>query len=284
MGSVWDEPPSIAVPAGLADLLKDFAKAAIKLQPADLLSFGSEYFDGLRRDRALQSGPRPKLRVIISGPPAAGKGTQCAKIVEQFGLCHISVGDLLRAEVANQTEAGLAAKHFMDNGDLVPDELVVGMVKQRLAQPDTLEKGWLLDGYPRSAVQAEALETQGIYPDVFLLVQVPDEVLVDRVSGRRLDPETGEIYHLAFKPPPEGILGRLVQRSDDTEDKVRTRLVAYHQHVAAVVDRYRDMLVEVDGNRSMEHVWADVEAALTGKQLEKIKLEGVATDKATAHA
>lgn len=108
----------------------------------------------------------------------------------------------------------------MDRGDLVPNEVVVDMVKNRLAQPDVEQHGWLLDGYPRSLEQAEAIEAVGIRPDVFLLVDVPDELLVERVVGRRLDPETGDIYHLTFKPPPAEIVDRLTQRSDDTEDKV----------------------------------------------------------------
>lgn len=108
----------------------------------------------------------------------------------------------------------------MDRGDLVPNEVVVDMVKNRLAQSDVAQHGWLLDGYPRSLEQAEAIEAVGIRPDIFLLIDVPDELLVDRVVGRRLDPETGEIYHLQFKPPPADIVDRLTQRSDDTEDKV----------------------------------------------------------------
>lgn len=115
----------------------------------------------------------------------------------------------------------------MDRGDLVPNEVVVDMVKNRLAQPDVAQHGWLLDGYPRSLEQAEAIEAVGIRPDIFLLIDVPDELLVERVVGRRLDPETGEIYHLQFKPPPADIVDRLTQRSDDTEDKVRWLLVFF---------------------------------------------------------
>lgn len=180
------------------------------------------------------------LKVMIAGAPAAGKGTQCARIVEKYGLVHISVGDLLRAEVrltenasatplqamhqvAEGTPDGKKAKEYMDRGDLVPNEVVVDMVKNRLAQSDVAQHGWLLDGYPRSLEQAEAIEAVGIRPDIFLLIDVPDELLVDRVVGRRLDPETGEIYHLQFKPPPADIVDRLTQRSDDTEDKVLSK-------------------------------------------------------------
>lgn len=124
---------------------------------------------------------------------------------------HIAVGDLLREEVAKGTAAGTRAKSFMDSGNLVPDEVVVEMVVSRLQQDDVKSAGWLLDGYPRSGSQAEAIEREGIRPDVFLLINVPDSVIVDRVVGRRLDPETGAIYHLSFKPPPAEVVDRLVQ-------------------------------------------------------------------------
>lgn len=129
----------------------------------------------------------------------------------QYGLDHISVGDLLRDEVAAGSPIGLEAKGFMDSGNLVPDEVVVQMVVDRLGSEATAKSGWLLDGYPRSASQAQALEENSIRPDVVLLITVPDDVIVDRVVGRRLDPETGDIYHMTFKPPPPEIEGRLKQ-------------------------------------------------------------------------
>ena len=204
------------------------------------------------------------LRIMIAGAPAAGKGTQCANIVDKYGLVHISVGDLLRAEVKAGTPAGKKAKSFMDSGGLVPNDVVVEMVKNKLAEPDVSSKGWLLDGYPRSGEQAEAIEAVGIRPDVFLLINVPDELLVDRVVGRRSDPETGEIYHLTFKPPPAEIVSRLVHRSDDTEEMVRNRLDTYYKHVDAVVSYYKDVMVEVPGDRSMEEVFGNIEKAIEG--------------------
>lgn len=202
------------------------------------------------------------LKVMIAGAPAAGKGTQCARIVEEYGLIHISVGDLLRAEVAAGTDAGKKAKSYMDNGDLVPNEVVVEMVKNKLAEPQVMEHGWLLDGYPRSAEQAEAIEAENIRPDVFLLVNVPDEDLVERVVGRRNDPVTGEIYHLKFKPPPADIVDRLEQRSDDTEEMVRRRLDTYHKNVEAVVGYYKNELVEIDGAQDMDTVFGSIKTAL----------------------
>ncbi|GAB4813819.1 hypothetical protein N2152v2_000865 [Parachlorella kessleri] len=216
----------------------------------------------------LASAGQP-LKVMIAGAPAAGKGTQCAKIVEKYDLVHISVGDLLRAEVAAQTPSGKKAKAFMDAGDLVPNEVVVEMVKGVLAGQDVQQRGWLLDGYPRSGEQAEAIEKEGIRPDVFLLIDVPDELLVDRVVGRRSDPVTGEIYHLTFKPPPADVLPRLIQRSDDTEDKVRNRLRTYHANVDAVVGYYKDCLVEINGNETMDHVFAAIESAIEGARKAK---------------
>lgn len=199
---------------------------------------------------------------MISGAPAAGKGTQCAKIVEKYGLVHISVGDLLRAEVAAGSAAGKKAKAFMDAGDLVPNEVVVEMVKNRLAENDVQEHGWLLDGYPRSLEQAEAIEKENIRPDVFLLVDVPDESLVERVTGRRMDPVTGEIYHLKFKPPPAEVVDRLEQRSDDTEEKVRNRLKTYHNNIDSVVGVYKDIMVPIKGDSTFDQVFADIEAVL----------------------
>jgi len=199
---------------------------------------------------------------MISGAPAAGKGTQCEKIVEKYGMVHISVGDLLREQVSQGTPAGLKAKDFMNQGMLVPDEVVVDMVKNRLAQKDVQQNGWLLDGYPRSPSQADAIEKEDIRPDLFLLVEVPSELLVERVVGRRNDPETGTIYHLKYKPPPPAVMDRLVQRDDDTEEKVKTRLEVYFKNINSVMGYYKDCCVEVDGNRSIDAVFSSISQAI----------------------
>eukprot|EP00270_Netrium_digitus_P018851 TRINITY_DN7257_c0_g1_i2.p1 TRINITY_DN7257_c0_g1~~TRINITY_DN7257_c0_g1_i2.p1 ORF type:complete len:649 (-),score=216.76 TRINITY_DN7257_c0_g1_i2:222-2132(-) len=210
--------------------------------------------------------PRP-MRVIISGAPASGKGTQCAEIVNKFGLAHVSAGDLLRAEVAMETEYGKRVKEYMDRGSLVPDDVVIPIVKSRLAQPDAMENGWLLDGYPRSASQAAALEKAGIRPDVFIVLQVPDEIIVDRVVGRRMDPLTNTIYHLKYSPPPPEIVERLVQRSDDTEQRVVNRLKTHHENEAAVLDVYKKVLRKVDGNRKKAEVFEDISNILEDAKL-----------------
>nr|GEZ56561.1 adenylate kinase, chloroplastic isoform X1 [Tanacetum cinerariifolium] len=174
---------------------------------------------------SMGKGAANPLKIMISGAPASGKGTQCELITTKYDLVHVAAGDLLRAEVAAGSENGRLAKEYMEKGQLVPDEIVVMMVKDRLSQPDSTEKGWLLDGYPRSSSQATALQAFGFRPDLFILLEVPQEILVDRVVGRRLDPVTGKIYHLTYSPPEtEEIATRLTQRFDDTEEKcVRTQ-------------------------------------------------------------
>ncbi|XWS30722.1 hypothetical protein CRYUN_Cryun23aG0012800 [Craigia yunnanensis] len=185
------------------------------------------------------------LKVMISGAPASGKGTQCELITQKYGLVHIAAGDLLRAEIAAASENGKQAKEYMEKGELVPNEIVVMMVKERLLQPDSQEKGWLLDGYPRSSSQAAALEDFGIRPDLFILLEVSEDILVERVVGRRLDPFTGKIYHLKYSPPEnKDIASRLTQRFDDTEEKVKLRLRTHHQNVEDVLSLYKDITVK----------------------------------------
>ncbi|EYU31805.1 hypothetical protein MIMGU_mgv1a0039952mg, partial [Erythranthe guttata] len=160
-----------------------------------------------------------------------------------FGLVHISTGDILRAEVSAGTEIGNKAKEYMSSGRLVPDEIVTAMVTARLSLKDVKDRGWLLDGYPRSAVQAESLEKLNIRPDIYILLDVPDDILIDRCVGRRLDPLTGKIYHVKnFPPENEEIKARLVTRSDDTEEKVKARLQIYKQNVDSLVSTYSDAM------------------------------------------
>jgi len=203
--------------------------------------------------------------VVIAGPPAAGKGTQCEKIKERFGFVHISTGDILRDNVKNGTELGKKAKPFMDAGKLVPDELLVDLVKARLKETDVLEKGCLLDGFPRTSSQAAEMKKANIKVDRFVLLEVGDEVLVQRGVLRRLDPETGTIYHLKFKPPPKEIEGRLQHRSDDREEAIRTRLATYHGQVDAIVPFFDDSLFKVNGDQKPDEVFAQI-----GKSLESL--------------
>ncbi|XP_021760402.1 adenylate kinase, chloroplastic-like [Chenopodium quinoa] len=225
---------------------------------------------------ASTSTSRP-LRIMISGAPASGKGTQCELITDKYGLVHIAAGDLLRAEISSGSENGKRAKEYMDKGQLVPDEIVVMMVKDRLMQPDSQEKGWLLDGYPRSLSQAIALKDFGFQPDLFILLEVPEELLVERVVGRRLDPVTGKIYHLTYSPPEnDEIASRLTQRFDDTEEKVKLRLQTHHQNVEAVLSMYEDIIVKVDGSVLKEDVFAQIDKALSNLVEQKTASESVA--------
>merc|ERR1719232_340257 len=201
-----------------------------------------------------ESDEKP-YRIIIAGAPASGKGTQCELIKNNYGVVHLSTGDMLRAAVADETEVGKIAKEYMNSGKLVPDDVIIGVVAERLNQPDCLEKGWLLDGFPRTRAQADALAATGISADCFLFLNVPDEILVERVVGRRTDPETGKIYHMKFSPPDsEEVKARLVQRTDDTEEKVKVRLQQFYDNVDSVKGCYGDIMVELDGNMAVNSV------------------------------
>ncbi|GMF23175.1 unnamed protein product [Phytophthora fragariaefolia] len=185
----------------------------------------------------LPSGKISPPRLVILGPPAGGKGTQCELLVELLGVVHMSTGNILRQAIQNQTPLGLKAQQFMDHGELVPDELIVDVVLGRLAESDCVTRGWLLDGFPRTARQAEALLTaQGgmAVPDCVLDLEVPDNEVIRRIASRRVDPESGKTYNVEFNPPPADVAHRVVQRSDDTEEKIKTRLVQFHAHADAV--------------------------------------------------
>lgn len=199
------------------------------------------------------------MRMILVGPPGAGKGTQAAALVERFGIPHVSSGDMLRAAVKAGTELGRTAKQYMDAGALVPDEVVIGLVIERVGQPDA-RAGFLLDGFPRTKPQAEALDVAmkeaGVNLDRVVLIEVKDELIVERITGRRSDPETGKIYHLTFNPPPAEVRDRLVHRSDDTEEACRARLEKYHAETRPIVPYYeaQGILVRVDGVGSVSEV------------------------------
>ncbi len=210
------------------------------------------------------------MRLILVGPPGAGKGTQATAISTGYAIPHISTGDMLRAAVKGQTPLGLAADAAMKRGDLVPDDVVIGMVVERIAAADA-ERGFLLDGFPRTRPQAEALSTAlrdaGVKLDAVVLMEVPDELIVERIVGRRSDPVTGEIYHLSFRPAqdPE-VAARLVQRADDTREACEARLAKYHAETAPIVPYYEELgiLRRVDGVGAPKEVELRVAAALRG--------------------
>jgi adenylate kinase len=192
------------------------------------------------------------MRMILVGPPGAGKGTQAARLVEQFRIPHISSGDLLRAAVKEGTALGLAADHHMSLGHLVPDDLVIAMILERIGKPDCAQ-GFMLDGFPRTRPQAEALDAalalahQAL--DCVVLIEVPDALLEERAVGRRTDPETNIIYHLKYNPPPKEIVSRLVHRKDDTVEAVAMRTAKYHTDTQPIIPYYleKGILKRVDG-------------------------------------
>jgi adenylate kinase len=192
------------------------------------------------------------MRMILVGPPGAGKGTQAARLVETYKIPHISSGDMLRAAVKEGTELGIAADGFMKAGKLVPDDVVIGMILERIAKPDAA-KGFMLDGFPRTQPQAQALDDAmtkaGFDLDAVVLLEVPDQLLEERACGRRTDPATGKIYHLKYNPPPAEIADRLLHRKDDTVEAVTTRVQKYHSETAPIVPFYihKGILKRVDG-------------------------------------
>lgn len=209
------------------------------------------------------------MRMILVGPPGAGKGTQAARLVDTFRIPHISSGDMLRAAVKEGTPLGVKADGFMKSGQLVPDDVVIGMILERIAKPDCA-KGFMLDGFPRTRPQAEALDQAmreaGVELDAVVLIEVPDALLEERAVGRRTDPETGTIYHLKYNPPPADIAGRLVHRKDDTSEAVATRLTKYHSETAPIVPFYeqKGILKRVDGVGDPDAITKRLTAALNG--------------------
>ncbi len=205
------------------------------------------------------------MKLIMLGAPGAGKGTQAKKIAEKYNIPHISTGDIFRANIKNGTELGQKAKTYMDQGLLVPDELVVDLVMDRFAQPDC-ENGYVLDGFPRTIPQAEALdaalEKAGAKIDYAINVEVPDENIINRMSGRRACVACGATYHLVHIPPKkEGVCDscgkELILRDDDKPETVKKRLDVYHEQTQPLIDYYtqKGALVEVDGTVDMEEVF-----------------------------
>jgi adenylate kinase len=213
-----------------------------------------------------------QFNLILLGPPGAGKGTQAGRIVEEYGIPHVSTGDILRGAVKNQTQMGLEAKKYMDAGELVPDSVVIGIVKDRLQEPDTA-KGFLMDGFPRTIPQAEALDVAldglGRAVTKTIVVLVEEEELVRRLSGRRICRVCQAPFHVVFNPPKkEGVCdkcgGELYQRDDDSEATVRNRLEVYRNQTEPLIDYYdkAGLVARIDGAQSPERVYEDVRAVL----------------------
>ncbi|MET9293895.1 adenylate kinase [Streptomyces sp. NPDC003077] len=213
------------------------------------------------------------MRIVLVGPPGAGKGTQAAYLAQNLGIPHISTGDLFRANISQGTALGKQAKSYMDAGNLVPDEVTIGMAKDRMEQPDA-EGGFLLDGFPRNLKQAEALDENlkaaGLKLDAVLDLEVPEDEVVKRIAGRRIcRNDSSHVFHVAYKKPAqEGVCdvcgGELYQRDDDREETVRKRLEVYHTETEPIIDYYKaqDLVVTIPALGAVEEVTQRAMAAL----------------------
>ncbi|KAI5451090.1 adenylate kinase [Naganishia albida] len=222
---------------------------------------------------AAGGAPVEGKRLILIGPPGAGKGTQAPKLVEKYCVCHLATGDMLREQVAKQTQLGKEAKKIMDAGGLVSDEIMINMIKDQLATNKDCKNGFILDGFPRTVVQAEKLDSMLSAAqqklDKALELKVPDQLLISRITGRLVHPASGRSYHREFNPPKkdmkDDITGEpLIQRSDDNVETLRRRLVTYHQQTGPVVDYYRKtgIWAGVDASQSPKLVWGSISSIL----------------------
>jgi adenylate kinase len=212
------------------------------------------------------------IYLILIGPPGAGKGTQAAKLEQSLGLKQVSSGDLFRENLKNETRLGLLAKTYMDRGELVPDDVTISMVQERIGRLDCA-RGAILDGFPRTLEQAKALDEmlagQGHGIAVVPMLTVPDEELMDRLTGRRVCRNCGATYHIRFNPPTQADIcdvcgGELYQRSDDSPETVRNRLYVYYKQTSPLIGYYfaKELLVKVDGSRPIDAVQSDLKAAV----------------------
>ena len=198
------------------------------------------------------------MKLILLGPPAAGKGTQAERLSERFGIPSISTGEMIRSEIARDTKLGREAAKLINGGNLVPDEVIIGMIKARIAEDDC-KNGFILDGFPRTVVQAEAADSLGIKIDKVICITAPDGEIIKRISGRRICEDCGEGYHMVYdRPEKEGVCskcgGRLICRDDDTEETVKVRLSVYHEKTEPLKEYYakKGLLVEVASQEKIE--------------------------------
>ena len=209
------------------------------------------------------------MNLLIMGLPGAGKGTQAAKIVERFNVAHISTGDMFRAAIANQTEMGVLAKSYIDKGELVPDQVTNGIVKERLSQDDIKQTGFLLDGYPRTIEQANALDKTlaelGIELEGVINIEVNPDCLLERLSGRIIHRQTGETFHKVFNPPADYKEEDYYQREDDKPETVKRRLDVNIAQGKPIIEHYRSkgLVHDIQGNQDINDVFSAIEKVLT---------------------
>ncbi|GAB6065038.1 adenylate kinase [Aquifex pyrophilus] len=196
--------------------------------------------------------------LVFLGPPGAGKGTQAKKLAEEKGFVHISTGDLLREAVQKGTPLGRKAKEYMDRGELVPDELIIALIEEVFPQHGKV----IFDGFPRTVAQAKALDEmlqkRGLKVEYVFLFDVPDEVVIERLSGRRIDPKTGKVYHIKYNPPPPGV--EVIQREDDKPEVIKKRLEVYRKQTAPLIEYYerKNILKKLDATKPIDEVYKEI--------------------------
>lgn len=221
------------------------------------------------------------MRMMLLGGPGAGKGTQAQRLIQHFNIPQISTGDMLRAAIASGSPLGMSARKVMESGGLVSDEIIIGLVKERLQQPDCVN-GFLFDGFPRTIPQADALKEAGVFLDHVIEIAVNDEEIIKRISGRRVHPASGRIYHTINHPPKQADIDDvtgdpLVQREDDKEETVRNRLAIYHEQTEPLIEYYHQWAVKggnnapqfhrIDGRGSVDGIYSSILKALQGEHV-----------------
>ncbi|CDZ97115.1 adenylate kinase [Phaffia rhodozyma] len=258
----------------------DHLKALVSQLNEKIVSLENSAVDATKKAVASVTAtktPAEQLRMILIGPPGAGKGTQAPTIKDKFNVCHLATGDMLRDEVTKKTDLGVEAKKIMDQGGLVSDEIMVNMIKKQLEENKECQLGFILDGFPRTVPQAEKLDSmlasKNQKIDHAIELKIPDALLISRITGRLIHPASGRSYHKEFNPPKkpmtDDLTGEpLIQRSDDNVETLRRRLTTYHQQTGPVVDYYRKSSIwkMIDASQSPKLVWSSLSAILGDKK------------------
>eukprot|EP00744_Colponema_vietnamica_P018213 GILI01025688.1.p1 GENE.GILI01025688.1~~GILI01025688.1.p1 ORF type:complete len:272 (-),score=54.05 GILI01025688.1:111-890(-) len=215
-------------------------------------------------EQILETNPTPKI--IVTGPPASGKGTQCERICQLTGAIKINTGDLLQNEINKGTEVGKVAADYLSRGALVPDTILVDLLKARLAQKDVKQSGWCLDGFPRTRSQALSLQLAGVIPSIFIVLDIADSISTYRCSVRREDPATGTLYNMLTNPPPSDV--DAVVRQEDTPDGIAARLASYHRNFAEVLACYPTARVHLDASQPADKVFDEAKREISAKAVD----------------